>query len=112
MDLGIKGLRVMISAGAQGIGLAIARAFAREGAVVSICDVNQAAIDALKESDPAIHALVCDVADRAQVKQWFDLALVHLGGLDCLINNAGIAGPTGKVDEIDHRLPIERKAEA
>jgi len=101
MDLGIKGLRVMISAGAQGIGLAVARAFVNEGALVSVCDVNVAAVDALGKSDPAIHALVCDVADRDQVKQWFDLALIHLGGLDCLVNNAGIAGPTGKVDEID-----------
>jgi NAD(P)-dependent dehydrogenase (short-subunit alcohol dehydrogenase family) len=101
MDLGIKGLRVMISAGAQGIGLAVARAFVREGAVVSVCDVDAAAVNALGKSDPAIHGVVCDVADRAQVKQWFDLALAHLGGLDCLINNAGIAGPTGKVDEID-----------
>jgi len=101
MDLGIKGLRVMISAGAQGIGLAVARAFVNEGALVSVCDVNGAAVDALGKSDPAIHALVCDVADRDQVKQWFDLALIHLGGLDCLVNNAGIAGPTGKVDEID-----------
>jgi NAD(P)-dependent dehydrogenase (short-subunit alcohol dehydrogenase family) len=101
MDLGIKGLRVMISAGAQGIGLSVARAFVNEGALVSVCDVNGAAVDALGKSDPAIHALVCDVADRDQVKQWFDLALIHLGGLDCLVNNAGIAGPTGKVDEID-----------
>ena len=101
MDLGIKGLRVMISAGAQGIGLAVARAFVKEGALVSVCDVNVAAVDALGTSDPAIHASVCDVADRAQVKQWFDRALMHLGGLDCLVNNAGIAGPTGKVDEID-----------
>ena len=101
MNLGIKGFRVMISAGAQGIGLAVARAFVREGAVVSVCDVDVAAVDALGKSDPAIHALVCDVADRVQVKQWFDFAFAHLGGLDCLVNNAGIAGPTGKVDEID-----------
>jgi NAD(P)-dependent dehydrogenase (short-subunit alcohol dehydrogenase family) len=41
------------------------------------------------------------VADRAQVGRWFDAALAHLGGLDCLVNNAGIAGPTGAVDQID-----------
>jgi len=101
MDLGISGLRVMISAGAQGIGLAIAQAFVREGARVCVCDVDAGAIEALATSDPAIHGTVCDVANRTQVQQWFDTALSHLGGLDCLINNAGIAGPTGKVDAID-----------
>jgi NAD(P)-dependent dehydrogenase (short-subunit alcohol dehydrogenase family) len=44
---------------------------------------------------------VCDVADRPQVQRLFDDALAKLGGLDCLVNNAGIAGPTGKVEEID-----------
>lgn len=101
MDLGIEGLRVMVSAGAGGIGLAIARAFVREGARVAVCDVDDAALRALGGADPALHAMHCDVADRGQVQRWFDAALAHLGGLDCLVNNAGIAGPTGKVDEIE-----------
>ena len=101
MDLGISGLRVMISAGANGIGLAIARAFVREGARVAVCDVDAAALQALAQSDASLHATPCDVAQRADVARWFGAALAHLGGLDCLVNNAGIAGPTGKVDEID-----------
>ena len=101
MDLGIEGLRVMVSAGAGGIGLAIARAFVREGALVSICDVDTATLRALAASDPGLHSAPCDVSQRADVARWFDAALAHLGGLDCLVNNAGIAGPTGKIDEID-----------
>ena len=101
MDLDIKGLRVMVSAGASGIGLAIARAFVREGARVSVCDVDAAALADLARSDPALHAVACDVSQRTEVAAWFDGALAHLGGLDCLVNNAGIAGPTGKVDAID-----------
>ena len=101
MDLGIRDLRVMVSAGASGIGLEIARTFAREGARVHVCDVDRAGIAALGKSDPAIGATACDVADRAQVARFFDEALAKLGGLDCLVNNAGIAGPTGRVDEID-----------
>lgn len=101
MDLGIKGLRVMVSAGAAGIGLAVARAFAREGARVAVCDVDAAALQALAGSDPDLHATRCDVSQRNDVDQWFNAALAHLGGLDCLVNNAGIAGPTGKVDAID-----------
>ncbi len=101
MDLGMQGLRVMVSAGANGIGLAIARAFVREGARVAVCDVDAAALAALAHSDPALHASACDVAQRVDVARWFDAALAQLGGLDCLVNNAGIAGPTGQVDAID-----------
>ena len=101
MDLGIRDLRVMVSAGAAGIGLEIARTFAREGAKVHVCDVDSDALSRLARSDPAIGATSCDVADRAQVARFFDEAIARLGGLDCLVNNAGIAGPTGKVEELD-----------
>lgn len=101
MDLGISGLRVMVSAGAGGIGLEIARAFVREGAGVHVCDVDGQALAALAGSDPSLTWTRCDVADRAQVATFFEEGLARLGGLDCLINNAGIAGPTGRVEEID-----------
>lgn len=101
MDLGIKDLRVLVTAGAGGIGLEIARAFVREGAKVHICDVDAAALAAAKKSDPQLTQSVCDVADRGQVSKLFDDALKALGRLDCLVNNAGIAGPTGKVEEIN-----------
>jgi NAD(P)-dependent dehydrogenase (short-subunit alcohol dehydrogenase family) len=101
MDLGIKGLRVLVTAGASGIGLEISRAFVREGARVHICDVDQKALAAVAKSDPALTQSVCDVSDRGQVAKLFDDALKQLGGLDCLVNNAGIAGPTGKVEEIN-----------
>jgi NAD(P)-dependent dehydrogenase (short-subunit alcohol dehydrogenase family) len=101
MDLAIKGLRVLVTAGAAGIGLEIARAFVREGARVHICDVDTKALEAVGKSDSALGQSVCDVADRGQVQRLFDDALGALGGLDCLVNNAGIAGPTGRVEEID-----------
>jgi NAD(P)-dependent dehydrogenase (short-subunit alcohol dehydrogenase family) len=100
MDLDIKGLRVLVTAGAGGIGLEIARAFVAEGARVHVCDVDLDAIRALATSDPSITATACDVSDRAQVATLFDATLKHLGGLDCLVNNAGIAGPTGRVEDI------------
>jgi NAD(P)-dependent dehydrogenase (short-subunit alcohol dehydrogenase family) len=101
MDLDIAGLRVLVSAGAGGIGLEIARAFVREGAQVHVCDVDERALAALATSDPALTWSRCDVSDRAQVATFFAQGLARLGGLDCLINNAGIAGPTGRVEEID-----------
>jgi NAD(P)-dependent dehydrogenase (short-subunit alcohol dehydrogenase family) len=111
MDLDIRGLRVIVTAGAAGIGREIARAFLREGAQVAICDVDRTALDALAAGDPSLKRYLCDVSDRDAVGRFFDHAVRALGGLDCLVNNAGIAGPTGRVDEIppedwDHTLAV------
>lgn len=95
-----KGLRVLISAGAQGIGLEMARAFVEAGARVHVCDSNAAAIEAVVASPLPISATHCDVTDRAGVEAMFATAMNVLGGLDTLVNNAGISGPTGRVDEI------------
>ena len=100
MDLGIAGIRVIITAGAGGIGLEIARAFLKEGAKVEVCDVDAAALEALGETAPGAVGTWCDVSDRASVAAFMDGALGRLGGLDVLVNNAGIAGPTGRVDQI------------
>jgi NAD(P)-dependent dehydrogenase (short-subunit alcohol dehydrogenase family) len=100
MDLGIKGLRVLVTAGAGGIGLEITRSFINEGARVHVCDVDRRALDALAKSDPQVTRSLADVSDRAQVATLFEEALHALGGLDVLINNAGIAGPTGRVEDI------------
>lgn len=100
MDLGIRGLRVLVTAGASGIGLATARAFAREGARVHVCDVDTGALDAMGKPDAAISRSVCDVADPAAVAALFDTAAGMLGGLDALVNNAGIAGPTAACEDV------------
>ena len=95
MDTTAQGLRVLVTAGAAGIGLAIAKTFAAHGARVHICDVDE---KALKEADfPKTKA---DVADVQQVEALFSQVQSTLGGLDVLVNNAGIAGPTAKVEEI------------
>jgi NAD(P)-dependent dehydrogenase (short-subunit alcohol dehydrogenase family) len=99
MDLGIEGLRAVVTGGASGIGLAIARRLAAEGARVHVCDRSGEAIGRLAASDPAIAAGLCDVADRASVADYLRQAVGHLGGLDCLVNNAGIAGPTARVED-------------
>jgi NAD(P)-dependent dehydrogenase (short-subunit alcohol dehydrogenase family) len=101
MDLGISGTRVLITAGGSGIGLKVAEAFEREGAHVHVCDIDGSAVTVLTRSHPTISASECDVADRAAVAGLFEAAIGKLGGLDCLVNNAGIAGPTGPVDEIN-----------
>ena len=101
MNLDINGLRVLVTAGANGIGLAVARAFASEGARVHVCDVDTAALSALKTSDPSFTQTVCDVSDRAAVKVLFAEMINTLGGLDTVVNNAGVAGPTSKVEDMN-----------
>jgi NAD(P)-dependent dehydrogenase (short-subunit alcohol dehydrogenase family) len=100
MDLGLKGSRVLVTAGGNGIGLAIARRFAAEGAKVHTCDVDPTALSALATSDPAITSTRCDVSDRSAVDTLFAETLAKLGGLDVLVNNAGIAGPTSGIEDM------------
>ncbi|QPC42621.1 SDR family oxidoreductase [Kaustia mangrovi] len=100
MELGLRGTRVLVTAGASGIGLEMVRAFHAEGAAIVACDVNEAALSERASELPDVTWLTADVADRAQVEGLFDDAVARLGGLDVLINNAGVAGPTGRVEEI------------
>ena len=93
--------RVLITAGANGIGLAIARAFHAAGASVCICDIDEAALLRAAASLDGLHARRCDVGDRAAVAAMVADAVARLGGLDVLVNNAGIGGPTRPVHELD-----------
>ncbi len=97
---GLNGLRVAVTAGAGGIGLCIARALARQGARVAICDVDKAALKSAAAELPAEVAAVADVSDEDQVAAFFDEIQSTFGGLDALVNNAGIAGPTAGIEDI------------
>lgn len=94
------GLRVFVSAGASGIGRAIADMLILHGARVHICDVSETFLDDFRKRHPQHGATLADVSKEADVARMFKEATASLGGLDALINNAGIAGPTGAVDEI------------
>jgi NAD(P)-dependent dehydrogenase (short-subunit alcohol dehydrogenase family) len=96
-----SGRRVVVTAGAAGIGLATARAFAANGDRVHICDINERALEQVTEADPMISATVCDVSDRPSVEAFIEAAVHALGGIDVLVNNAGIAGPTASVEDMD-----------
>lgn len=100
MELGIDGLKVLVTAGASGIGLEIARAFHGEGARVHVCDLDEAGLREVAGALEGVGTSVADVADRRSVAALFGEVEAGLGGLDALINNAGIAGPTGRVEEI------------
>jgi NAD(P)-dependent dehydrogenase (short-subunit alcohol dehydrogenase family) len=91
-------LRVAITAAAGGIGLAIARAFAAQGDDVHVCDVDPGAVTAA--AGEGLAAAHVDVGDLAALDGWIDAVLGRLGGLDVLVNNAGIAGPTALVEDV------------
>ena len=90
--------RVAITAAGSGIGLAVARAFAAQGAQVHICDIDAAAVRTAAAD--GLTASEVDVSDPAATDRWIDGALEALGGLDVLVNNAGIAGPTALVEDV------------
>jgi len=100
MNLSAQGARVLVTAGAAGIGRAIAQTFVEHGARVHVCDVDEAALAEAKRALPAVTQTVADVAKLADVDRLFADLKRALGGLDVLVNNAGIAGPTAKVEDI------------
>ncbi len=98
---GLQQRRVLITAAARGIGRVTAEAFAAAGARVFICDIDETALADFAHANPAIGTAQADVADPAAVERLFEAALDALGGLDVLVNNAGIKGPTGPVETLD-----------
>lgn len=97
---GIPGKRVFLSAAAAGIGRAIADRFLQAGAFVCICDIDEAALSRLEGSHDRLTVVRADVADPEQLESAFLTVARDLGGLDVLVNNAGISGPTANTESI------------
>ncbi len=94
------GQRVFLSGAASGIGRSIAEMLIASGARVWVCDVSEAALDAFRASHPQQRASKADVSDEASLAALFAEIRADWAGLDGLVNNAGIAGPTGAVEDI------------
>jgi len=92
--------RILVTGGAAGIGRAIAARFVAAGDRVLVCDVDGAALAHTEAALPGIVALSCDVADVAQVEALFAAVESELGGLDVLVDNVGIGGPTGPAETL------------
>jgi NAD(P)-dependent dehydrogenase (short-subunit alcohol dehydrogenase family) len=90
--------RVLITAGGSGIGREIARAFKAQGAKVFICDIDEPAL--VTASQEGMLTIRCDMSSRAEIERMVPAAVDALGGLDVLVNNAGIAGLTLPVDQM------------
>ena len=95
------GLRVLVTAGAAGIGRAIVDAFAQAEARVAVCDVDGDALGEARKALPEAVTVRADVADASSVDAFVRQATDALGGLDVVVNNAGVAGPTDHIEAID-----------
>ena len=97
---GLKGKRVVITAGAGGIGLAIAELLNNHGVKLAICDVDNRALDEARVKLDNCIFTQADVSNDDQVNRFFDKIDHQMGGLDVLVNNAGITGPTCHVEDL------------
>jgi NAD(P)-dependent dehydrogenase (short-subunit alcohol dehydrogenase family) len=88
---------VLVTAGAAGIGRAIAQVFHERGDRVAVCDVDDAALERAAAELPGIVAVRTDVADPLAVAA----LLERVGAVDVLVNNAGVAGPVGGIETND-----------
>jgi NAD(P)-dependent dehydrogenase (short-subunit alcohol dehydrogenase family) len=96
-----KRLRVLVTAGASGIGRTVVENFLAQNSLVHVCDISESHLADLATAFPAVGSTRTDVADEQQVNHLFEKAKDHLGGLNVLVNNAGIAGPTAPIDRIE-----------
>lgn len=92
--------KVIITAGASGIGRATALKFLANGAKIAVCDIDETALAKFEAEAPDIHCVKADVSDEKQNRQFMAEALSFLGGIDVLVNNAGTSGPTGNVEDL------------
>ena len=99
LNFQLTGQRALVTAGAQGIGLAITQALLQQGAEVHICDVDRADLDKTKAQYPQVQISHTDVGNEAQVLAMFAEVQKRWGQLDILVNNAGIAGPTAAIED-------------
>ena len=83
----LKDLKIIVTGGAQGMGAHFATRLHEAGAKVAVCDVNEAALAALPAG---IHTMKCDVSKEDQIIAFVAFAFEKMGGLNALVNNAGI----------------------
>ena len=96
MDLGLKGKAALVTGGSKGIGKAVARGLAQEGAKVTICARTRAELEAAaaelgKATGSEVFAVAGDLTREADVQKIVDAAVSRFGRIDILVNNAGTA---------------------
>ena len=100
----LKNKKIVISAGASGIGWAITKICILKGAQVFLCDVNEKLINKINKNNKyknKLFAYECDASNEIDVINFFSKVLKKTKKIDALVNNVGVAGPTGTLDKLD-----------
>ena len=100
----LKNKKIVISAGASGVGWAIAKVCILKGASVYLCDIDRKALNKVKKHplhNKRIFISEIDASNEMEVIDFFQLVKKKFKKLDALINNVGIAGPTGTIEQLE-----------
>jgi len=109
MSLGTKILnnkKIIISAGASGIGLATAKICLARGAHVHLCDIDSKSLNKLNKHplrNKRLFTYSCDASNEHQVSDFFQKVAKRTKRIDALINNVGVAGPTGSLEKLNSK---------
>ena len=100
----LKNKKIVISAGASGIGWATAKVLDQRGAKVFVCDIDEGRVKAInRDKKNKIKAFACNANEEKEVYNFFKEIKKITTTLDCLINNVGIAGPTGSIEKLNYK---------
>ena len=103
MPLSLHNKKIVISAGASGIGWATAKICLSKGAIVYLCDIDDKSLNKIKKhplTNKKLFAYECDASDEDEVSGFFNQINKKTKKIDALINNVGVAGPTGTVEKL------------
>ena len=103
MPLSLHNKKIVISAGASGIGWATAKVCLSKGAIVYLCDTDERSLNKIKKhplTNKRLFAYECDASDEDEVSSFFNQINKKTKKIDALINNVGVAGPTGTVEKL------------
>ena len=103
MPLSLHNKKIIISAGASGIGWATTKVCLSKGAIVYICDIENKYLKKIKKHplyNKKLFSYQCDASDEDEVSNFFNQISKKTKKIDALINNVGVAGPTGTIDKL------------
>ncbi len=104
MPLSLRNKKIIISAGASGIGWATTKICLSKGATIYLCDINSKSLNKVKKNplyNKRLFAYEYDASEEEDVKDFFNKIYNKTKKIDAIINNVGIAGPTGTIEKLN-----------